>query len=135
MRVAIHPTAVWELGMLIRLRFRVRSHATRIAVPSDCIRPSSRPHWQVPKLSARNLVRSAIEEAIEAASTRVSSQRRDCTITRVVARIVQIRRDLDALTLVVDLNLDVHLAQHALETLHNVLIMPPRFLHAEQEAV
>jgi hypothetical protein len=124
MRVPIHHGANRQLRLLVRMRLSVGPDApTRVSIWR-----APHPHRQVPVLDPRDLIRRAVEEAVEAAASRVSSQRRD----RATTRLVQMRRDF---ALVVDLDLDVHFAEHAPEALHNVLAMPPIFLHAEQKAM
>jgi hypothetical protein len=47
----------------------------------------------------------------------------------------QVRSDFDTLPILVNLYLNAHLAQDALKPLHEVLILPPVFLHAKQKPV
>jgi hypothetical protein len=65
----------------------------------------------------------------------MSSQCRDRTITHRVAGLIQVGRNLNSFTFFVNLDMDVQLAQNALEALEDILVVASILLHAKQEAV
>jgi hypothetical protein len=121
------------LSGLVRVPFSIRrstpiTSVIVVASQRACIRSCSRAHRQIRIVSPRDLVRSSVEEAVEATSARMPPKRRDCAIARLFAHLVQIRRDFHALSVFVDLDLNIHFAQDALEALHEALAIAPLLL-------